>query len=273
MKKKFKYTTQQIEFLRTTYLSMKIRDLTQVFNKQFGMSKTEMQIKSTLKNHKIKCGRKPKDRLKPRFLLYTEDQAQFIRDNYTGRSIKEMTLIFNERFGTDKTWQQIKTFVHNRGITSGRTGRFHRGHKPWNAGTRGQGLTGPNPGSFKEGNVPPNRKPLGSERICSKDGFISIKIAERDPYTGFPTRYKHKHAHIWEQANGPVPKGKVVAFIDSDKTNCEPENLMLISRAELLKLNRHGYKDAPDKLKPSILALAKLQVKTYAKEKQAASKP
>ena len=122
--------------------------------------------------------------------------------------------------------------------------------------------------SFKKGNAPPNRKPLFSERVCPKDGFILIKVPERNPYTGFPTRYKHKHVYVYEQEHGPVPEGMVVALIDGDKTNCEPENLMLISRATLLNLNQLGYKDMPDKLKPSVLALAKLQVKTWAKEKK-----
>lgn len=148
--------------------------------------------------------------------------------------------------------------------TTDRTGRFKKGNKPWNAGTKGQGLTGANAGSFKKGNVPPNRKPLYSERICPKDGFILIKIPERDPHTGFPTRYKHKHVYIWEQANGPVPAGMVVVFRDSDKLNIEPDNLMLVSRAELLRLNRRGYKDTPDELKPSVLALSKLETKTFA---------
>jgi len=209
MKKKTKYTFKQIVFLRTGYQYMNIRSLTRAFNKRFGTSKTELQIKSTLTYHKIRCGRKPKG--------------------------------------------------------------FYKGHKPWNTGTKGQGLTCANSGSFKKGNVPPNRKPLGSERICSQSGLILIKVAERDPNRGYPTRYKHKHVHIWEQANGPVPEGMVVAFVDCERTNCELENLMLISRAELLALNRIGYKDMPDSLKPSVLALSKLQVKTFAKEKQAIS--
>ena len=178
-----------------------------------------------------------------------------------------MHVLFNERFGTDTTGQQIRTFVHNRRIISGRTGQFEKGHRPWNKGTKGCGLTTANKTSFKKGNVPPNRQPLGSERICSKDGFILIKILEKDPYTGFPTRYKHKHVYVWEQANGPVPKGMVVAFKDSNKTNIKIENLMLISRAELLCLNQHGYKDMPAELKPNVRVLVKLQVKTWAKEK------
>ena len=151
--------------------------------------------------------------------------------------------------------------------TSGRTGQFEKGHRPWNTGTKGQGLTTANKGSFKKGHVSPNRKPLGSERICSKDGYILIKVAEKDPHTGFPTRYKHKHIYAWEQAHGPVPQGMVVAFKDSDKTHCELENLMVISRAELLCLNQKGYKGMPAELKPNVRVLVKLQVKTWAKEK------
>ena len=116
--------------------------------------------------------------------------------------------------------------------------------------------------------MPANLKPIGHERIRPKDGFILIKVVEKNPYTGSPTRYKHKHVHVWEQANGPVPEGMVVALRDSDKTNCEPDKLMLISQAELLELNRHGYRNVPVEIKPSVLALTKLKVKTWAKEKK-----
>ena len=245
---------------------MNTRDLTKAFNKKFQTSKTESTIKSTLQNHKIRCGRKHGERLIIRFQIFTEKQIQFLRDKYKDISTKEMTDRFNKRFKKDKkTFDQIKCALANRGISSGRTGFFPKGKKPWNTGTKG--LTCANSGSFKTGQAPPNRKPLGAERICSKDGYILIKVAERDPHTDFPTRWKHKKVHVWEQAHGPVPEGKVVAFIDSVKTNCELDNLMLISRAELLNLNRLGYKDAPAELKPSILALTKLQVKTWEKEK------
>lgn len=264
--KRKKYTDRQIKFLRSGYLVLNTRDLMLAFNEQFGTSKTELQIKSTLQNHRIRCGRKPGDRLIVRWRLYTEEQVQFIRENYTGRSVAEMTKLFNKHFKTTRTRQQTKTLISNRGITSGRTGHFLAGNKPWNYGTKGQGLTWANSKSFKKGNVPPNRKLLWSERVCSKDGFILMKVPETDPYTGFSTRYKHKQVYVWEQEHGPVPRGMVVAFIDGDRSNCEPENLMLISRAELLNLNRHGYKDMPDELKPHVLALSKLQVKTRAIE-------
>jgi hypothetical protein len=140
-------------------------------------------------------------------------------------------------------------------------GRFYKGHETWNAGTKGQGLTGPNSGSFKKGSVPPNRKPLWSERVDTKDGYIVMKVPEEDPYTGFPTRYKHKHVWIYEQTHGPVPEGHVVIFKDQNKRNFDPENLTAIKRADLVRINQAGYKNEPDDLKPSILALCRLKTK------------
>jgi len=261
MTRRNRYTPGALAFLKDEYRSMKVSDLTAAFNRAFGQKKNECQIKSALKNHHITCGRKPKDRLVNRIRLFTPEQIRFIRDNYAGRSIAEMTDIFNQRFDTSMTHHQIKTFVHNRGITSGRTGFFEKGFTPWNKGTKGQGLTGANKTSFRKGNVPANRKPDGSERI-EKD-YVMIKVRERNPYAGFPTRYKAKHVHIWEQIHGPVPDGHAVIFKDGDKLNFDPDNLALVSRSELLRLNKHGYKDAPEEIKPSILALARLEVKTF----------
>lgn len=189
----------------------------------------------------------------------TPEQLEFLRAGYRTMPAPELTAAFNARFGETRTKENIKVTLGNYRITAGRTGHFTKGGQSWNKGVKG--YIGANATSFKKGSVPPNRKPIGTERICPKDGFVQIKVAETDPYTGFPTRYKHKHVHVWEQEHGPVPKGHVVAFIDGDKLNCEPENLMLLTRKELLCLNLHNYKDAPAELKPSVLALAKLEAK------------
>ena len=258
--KKNKYTPEQLEFLRTGYARMAIRDLTPAFNAKFCQSKTRNQIQGTLSNHKILSGRKKSGRLMP-CRLYTSEEAQFLHDNYKNISIAELTELFNLRFKKNMTTQQIRTFTHNRGIISGRTGRFAKGNKPWNTGTKGK--TTENRTSFKKGYVPPNRKPLGSERIDCRDGYVLIKIAEPDPHTIFPTRYKSKHVNIWETTHGrKVPEGFVVAFKDNNKLNFAAANLILISRAELLWLNKHGYKEAPAELRESLLILSKLEVKT-----------
>ncbi|MBI5075611.1 MAG: HNH endonuclease [Nitrospirae bacterium] len=174
-------------------------------------------------------------------------------------SRSELTVAFNTKFKLRKTENQVISTLKNHGIVSGRTGRFEKGQKSWNKGVKG--YMGANRTSFKKGNAPKNRKPIGHERIRSKDGFILMKVAEKDPYTKAQTRYKHKHVHIWEKKHGKVPDGMVVAFKDGDNMNCVENNLMLLSRAELLLANQHRYKDMPIELKPSILALVKLEAK------------
>lgn len=259
----YKYTHEQIEFLREGYQTMSAKDLTKYFNANFGTNKTFSAIRTILVKRKIKTGRSRAEYIVKQSKIFNAEQESFIRREYKKRPISELTSIFNDYFGTSFTCDQIKSFIGRLKIICGRTGCYKKGNSPWNTGTKGKRLTGANKRSFKKGNIPPNRKPLGFERI-SKDGFIEIKVAERNPNTGFPTRYKHKQRHVWECNFGPIPKGKIIAFKDSDPINCEPENLMLVSRAELLSLNRNKYKKMPMELKPSIVALSKLQVKTSA---------
>lgn len=194
-------------------------------------------------------------------MKYTAEHLDFLRVGYATKPLRYLVQSFNEKFSMTATCAQINSVLNRYRILSGRTRRFEKGNIPWNAGVKGSLKA--NVTSFKQGNIPATRKPLGSERICSKDGYIYVKIAERNPHTGSPTRYKCKHVHVWEQKNGKVPPGMVVAFKDGDILNCDPDNLMLISRAELLRLNQHGYKEMPDKLKPSLLALTKLEVKIF----------
>lgn len=97
---------------------------------------------------------------------------------------------------------------------------------------------GANRTSFKSGNLPHNTRELYSERT-NKDGLIEIKVDTN--------KWISKHRYVWEQYNNrKVPKGKVVIFLDGNKTNFEIDNLKLISRGALLILNRkyrHILKD------------------------------
>lgn len=200
-----------------------------------------------------------------KYRRYTAEELEFLRTGYREMSLKKLTAAFNKKFGTGRSEKNIRSVLRNHRIQSGRTGQFTKGMKPWNTGTKG--LTGKNRTTFRKGCAPPNLKPLWSERVDRKDGYVWMKIPEKDPYTGFPTRYKLKHKYIWERENGPVPARHVVIFKDGDKRNFEPANLMLVSRALLLALNQLGYKDAPADVKPSILALARLRVKMFEKKR------
>lgn len=193
-------------------------------------------------------------------MKYSQEHKNFLRKNYPNLSQIDLTAAFNKKFKTNKNRNAIASTLKRLGIKSGRTGCFERGNVSWNTGTKG--VMKANSGNFKKGHIPPNAKPIGSERI-DKDGFIHIKIAEENQYTGAKTKYKHKHVVNWERENGPVPKGSVVFFRDSDKTNCDPENLVLITRAELVRLNQMGYGKMSPEIKPSVLALVQMKCKMW----------
>jgi hypothetical protein len=190
----------------------------------------------------------------------------FIRTTYRRMGLDDLTTAFNAEFGLDKTIDQIRSTIRNHSMISGRTGRFESGHRPWNNGTKGQGLTGANRNSFKPGNVPVNVKPLGYERI-GKDGYLEIKIAEPNPYTGAATRFLAKHVVVWEEANGSVPQGMIIRFLDGDKTNCTLANLVLVSRGENAILNKSGLTKLPADVMPSCIAYVRLRKKMCEKAK------
>lgn len=249
-----RYMAQQLRFLEYGYKLLRVPELTRAFNSRFGMQKTAAQIKSTLSNHRIICDR-PNGSITGTLRIVTPEQATFVRENYKRMSLTEVTDALNREFDIHLTLNQVRGLTRNHVMRSGRTGRFEPGQKPWSAGTRG--ILKRNKGSFRKGDMPANIKPLGSERI-SKDGYIEIKVNEPNPHTGAPTRYRFKHQVVWKGEYGPIPAGHIVAFRDGNKLNCDPDNLLLLTKAQNLYLNRNGYGDLPAALRPSMLAAAKL---------------
>ena len=264
-----RYTAEQIRFLRDGYQTMYLSGLTEAFNAEFGLSKTEAQIKSTLCNHAITCGL-PRRTTKGQLHSWTDEQAAWLKEGYKTMTIAELTDAFKLEFGIEKTFSQIRCFTRNHKVTSGRSGCFEKGSEPANKGVKGWQAGGRSKETqFKKGTVPPNTKPLGHERICSKDGYILVKIAEPNPYTKAQTRYKAKHIVVWEKAHGPVPKGYKLSFKDGNKLNCDIENLDLLTHAEMLRLNKMHYAEAPQEIKPTLKVMAKLDVKRFELSREA----
>lgn len=255
------YSEKMISFLRDGYKKMMSRDLTSAFNKRFRKKVTHNAIKSVLTARGIVCGRGA-GYLPGWRCIFTNDQIRFIKKFYRKFEPKDVAEGLNECFNLNFTDGQVRSFIHRHGIRSGRNCQFKKGLVPWNAGTKGMGICKGNSGNFKKGHIPANRKPLWSERI-DPEGYVWIKVPRRDPHTGSPTRYMLKHAWVWELKNGKFPQGANIVFRDGDRKNCSLKNLALVTDAELAEMNkRQGFGSAPAALKPSIIALSKLKVKT-----------
>lgn len=183
---------------------------------------------------------------------YTQEQLDFIKSNcFLER--KELAKQTNIHFGTSLTVDQIKALCTRQKWKSGRTGRFEKGSKSWNSGTKGICKT--NSGTFKLGIRAWNKKSIGYERI-TQDGYIEIKIAE-------PNVFDLKHRIIWEQYNGSIPKDCALAFKNMDKTDCRIENLILLTRAELCRLNQSFIQYSTPETHESCILLAKIKNATH----------
>ncbi len=128
-----------------------------------------------------------------------------------------------------------------RGDNTGAETRFKPGNIAWNKGMKGLQIGGKatqfKPG-HRGGKALERYQPIGTERI-SKDGYLERKINDDMP---LQKRWRAVHLVLWEEANGPVPKGHAVVFKDGDKSNITLDNLELISRAELMRRNTyHRY--------------------------------
>lgn len=208
--------------------------------------------------------------MKGRQIRYTADELAFIQSVSTWRRDEALTA-FSQKFRRDDvSLQNFNALCKRKGWPTGRSGCFAKGSTPHNKGVpcpEGKGGRHPNARKtqFRKGQAPHNTNYLGHERV-SKDGYVEISIAERNPYTGFERRYVLKHLHLWEAENGKLPEGYCLKCLSDDRTNCDPGNWEAIPRALLPRLvggNRYrrrlAYDDAPPELKPTVLAIAKIE--------------
>ncbi|WP_243432624.1 HNH endonuclease signature motif containing protein [Lysinibacillus sphaericus] len=164
---------------------------------------------------------------------WTDEQKEFLRKYYPSNSQRDLLVLFNQHFQLNINMNQLKACLTNHTITSGRTGYFEKGCSPVNKGKKFPGQT--NRTSFQKGDTPKNYKPVGTERI-DRDGYVLIKVSDSGTWH---ERWRHKHKVVWEKANGPIPKGHVLIFLDQNKLNISLENLQLITRAQLARMNQY----------------------------------
>lgn len=163
-------------------------------------------------------------------MKWSEEQKEYLKEITPGHHYKEIQELMNKKFCLELTMDQIKGAIGRYKLNTGFTGQIQNGNIPWNKGTKGI-VTGGVETQFKKGNRPKNFRPVGSERI-NVDGYTEIKVAD-------PNKWRLKHQVVWEENKGPIPKGYTVIFGDCNKQNFDINNLLLVTRHQLLVLNRN----------------------------------
>lgn len=199
---------------------------------------------------------------------YNQQERDFMKSYVPGHSHKEICEAFNKRFSPPISVAQVKVYITNNKLNTGRTGRFEKGHIPANKGKKlsKEMYDKAAPTMFKSGHKPANTLPVGTEKMLA-DGYIWVKI---DDQVGVrkQVNWKQKHKLIWEAANGPVPEGCIITFLDGNHSNCSLENLQLITKEQNARLNRHGLRGDSAEITQLGIAVADLISATAAAEKR-----
>ncbi|HEX6827374.1 MAG TPA: HNH endonuclease signature motif containing protein [Burkholderiales bacterium] len=123
-----------------------------------------------------------------------------------------------------------------RGVRRSPATEFQPGQVPHNKGLRRPGWA---PGrmretQFKPGQVSKRWDPevycVGALRINS-DGGLDIKVADG------PRGWCCMARWVWEQAHGPIPRGRAVRYRNGDSHDTRIENLYLATRRDLMRAN------------------------------------
>lgn len=179
---------------------------------------------------------------------YSQEEIEWLRSNAPGKQWKDIAELFNKRFNLNMKVTQLRKSANNHGIKNGVDFRFPKGHIPYSKGMKGVNFSGENgkKTQFKKGQRPLNHREVGSERVTN-NGYTEIKVAE-------PNVWRRKHVAVWEEVNGPVPEGKIIIFGDGNKKNCDIDNLIMISKNQLMMMGVKGlFKNHADLTKTGVI--------------------
>lgn len=120
---------------------------------------------------------------------------------------------------------------------------------------------------FKNGQLPHNTVPIGAVKEL-KDGYLWLKIDDKLKPRRKKDNWKPLHHFMYEFYHGAIPAGYDVMFLDGNKRNFSKDNLEIVTKAERLYLNRHGFISSDPEITKSGLALSRMMAKAYKRKNE-----
>lgn len=166
--------------------------------------------------------------------IYTDEEKEFIQNNYIGIQTQELVNMLNEKFNSCLTYNQLRAFKKNHGLKSGVSTRFVKGGTSHNKGKKmsKEQYEKCKGTMFSKGHAPHNKLPVGAE-VTRDDGYVQVKIAE-------PNKWKLRSRINWESVHGQVPDGYVLIRKNQIRDDDRPENFILAKQSVLSYLNIRG---------------------------------
>ena len=181
--------------------------------KQYNETFDENVSRAGLKNHcRYTLGiQKPRENCRH----YTNEQLQFLMENYEKMSNRELLILFNQKFNEHRTMSSMKNFGLQYGLKVNRDVRQKNRRR------------------FIDQN--------GSKRKMKEAGAVRIESG-RLVMKDSDGNWKSATRVIWEKEYGRVPDGYVVTALDGDCFNISLDNLACIPISYMGLLQKNGLR-------------------------------
>lgn len=237
------WTDENIELLKENYVNMDTNVLAQL------LGKSRQAVRDKANSLGIKRGRSK---------TWTQEENEYMRKHYPTTPIKECVDYLNRSeksiymqaklLGIKKDKDYLSSLFREKMNSVFVQNMYKKGNIPLNKGVpmSKEKYEKCKETFFKKGGDPPNTNPEGDGAVTfrrNKDWYCyNVRISKG---VWIPL-----HRYVWQQVNGPIPKGFIVTFKNGDYRDCRIDNLELMSRADNMRRNSlHNY---PEDLKSAI---------------------
>ncbi len=267
-----KVWTNEIKvYLKKIYHGKSNQEIANLINEKFStdFSKGAVNAIKQKMNLKSNYKRRPK---------YSDEIIEYLKQNHQGKSLIELANEISDKFGIVCTTDNINNLKSRIKKKEGfvfeparNDGCIKKGNIPMNKGKRwDEYLTKEQQEksrktTFKKGHKSANAVDIGEEHMRysgsnpNDQGYLYVKVCDGRGNKN----WKPKHVYIYEQNYGPIPKNHKVIFADGNRFNFDIDNLVLVSNAQELIMNRNKLRFENKELTKTGAIIAKVMDKTY----------
>lgn len=187
--------------------------------------------------------------------LLNKEQKEYIVNNYANQTNKEL-LENLKSMGYVGGMTTIRNFRYEHNLKKPKEGCFIKGN-PWRVYGRTKDKFPEQyehlkTDGFQKGHIPHNKKPIGTVYKWKTDYHNRYKKIRTEKGLA------DYHRYVWEQANGKIPDGYCIKFLDNNPKNCELSNLTLCKKETMIRAMRIGFTEYKD-LNKELLKVAELK--------------
>lgn len=172
---------------------------------------------------------------------WTEDKIEFLKKVAPNTLTEKIKEELNAKYNAELTLSAVRSAMKKFNVKNGLSTRDKSGVK-----------------KMRKLNVrKPSSIPIGAIRYRSAYKVLMIKTEKENG----EIKWEQYHRYIWKKHHGEIPEDHVIIFADGNIENVKIENLLCITKSELMKLTLNDMIDKNAELTRTNLNIIKLENK------------